>query len=148
VEIRELELLGIEGRDVLLRIACSSGTYVRSLARDLGATLGTAAALWELTRTRSGPFGLGDARPLAEVTAAGPEAWSWVLPAARMVQGLPACAISAEEAREIAQGRVLCHAADAEGGPVALFGPEGNLVAVARSQGECLQPLKVFAQTE
>lgn len=144
VEIRELELEGIEAPDVLLRISCSSGTYVRSLARDLGAALGTAAALWELTRTRSGPFGLGDARSLAEVVAAGPEAWPWVLPAERMVDGLPACTISAEDAREIAQGRALRRVPDEEGGPIALFGPDGNLVAVARPQGGCLQPVKVF----
>ncbi|MEW6487093.1 MAG: tRNA pseudouridine(55) synthase TruB [Thermodesulfobacteriota bacterium] len=144
VEIHELELVGIEGPDVLLRIACSSGTYVRSLARDLGSALGTAAALWELTRIRSGPFGLGDARSLAEVVAAGPEAWPWVLPAERMADGLPACAISAEEAREIAQGRALHRVPEGEGGPIALFGPGGTLVAVARPQGGCLQPVKVF----
>lgn len=144
VEIHELELLGIEGPDVLLRVACSSGTYVRSLARDLGAALGTAGALWELTRTRSGPFGLGQARSLAQIVAAGPGTWPWVLPPERMVEGLPARTISAEEARQVAQGRALRRVPDEEEGPIALFGPEGNLLAVARPRGGCLQPVKVF----
>lgn len=145
VEIRELELVGIEEPDLLLRIACSSGTYVRSLARDLGEALGTAATLCELTRTRSGPFGLGEARSLEAVQAAGPGAWPWVLPAARMVEGLSACTISTEEAREVARGRALSRDAG-EGRFVALFDEAGTLVAVARSQGGKLQPAKVFSE--
>ncbi|NIP58321.1 MAG: tRNA pseudouridine(55) synthase TruB, partial [Gemmatimonadetes bacterium] len=60
VEIHELELLGVDLPDVRLRIRCSSGTYVRALARDLGAALGEPAHLAELRRTAVGSFRVQD----------------------------------------------------------------------------------------
>ncbi|MDW7711163.1 MAG: tRNA pseudouridine(55) synthase TruB [Deferrisomatales bacterium] len=143
VEIRELELLDLSVPDLVLRIVCSSGTYVRSLARDLGDALGTGAILWELTRTRSGPFGLEGAPSLGQVEEAGPLAWSWVLPPGRMVEALPRRNLSADEVRDVCRGRAVPGRAP-EPGPVGLFDPEDNLVAVAREEAGCLQPLKVF----
>lgn len=143
VQIRELELLERQGPDLVLRITCSAGTYVRSLARDLGEALGTAATLWELTRTRSGPFGLEHAHSLDEVQAEGAGAWSWVLPADRMVEALPRLTVSAEDAAAVSRGRALPQSFE-EGASVALFDGAGSLVAVARGLGEGLRPLKVF----
>jgi len=61
VQIREIEFLGYEAPDVKVRIACSRGTYIRSIARDLGFSLGSGAHLTELRRTRSGDFTLDNA---------------------------------------------------------------------------------------
>jgi tRNA pseudouridine55 synthase len=66
IEVGEIELLGFDPPDALARISCSKGTYIRALARDIAARLGTCAHLIELTRTRVGPFLLADAvRPEA-----------------------------------------------------------------------------------
>ncbi|MDX9929408.1 MAG: tRNA pseudouridine(55) synthase TruB [Bacteroidales bacterium] len=61
VMIREMELLGINSNDVTVRVLCSKGTYIRSLARDFGIALGSGAHLVSLTRTMIGEYRLGDA---------------------------------------------------------------------------------------
>ncbi len=67
VTVRELELLGFEPPDVRFRVVCSKGTYVRTLAQDIGTRLGCGAHLGELRRTRSGDFGLDEALPLGRL---------------------------------------------------------------------------------
>jgi tRNA pseudouridine55 synthase len=69
VEIRLLELEATAADALRFRVRCSTGTYVRSLARDLGLALDSAAHLFELRRTRNGIFEIGDATPLDEVIA-------------------------------------------------------------------------------
>ena len=73
-----LALVGWDDADpehptAVVDVACSAGTYVRALARDLGAAVGSAAYLGALRRTASGPFTLADAHPLDEVRAAAAE---------------------------------------------------------------------------
>jgi len=70
VEISRLKLDAIDATSIHFVAACSSGTYMRSLARDIGLELGTVAHLAELRRLRSGAFTLSEARPPAEVLAA------------------------------------------------------------------------------
>lgn len=70
ITIRTLEYLGEEGGDFRLRVVCSKGTYVRTLADDIGKRLGTGAALSSLRRTRAGAFSVEDAHTLAEIQAA------------------------------------------------------------------------------
>jgi tRNA pseudouridine55 synthase len=67
VRIDRLELLGIELPRIRIRVECSKGTYIRSLAMDIGDALGCGAHLTALRRTRSGPFELGDAVSLEEL---------------------------------------------------------------------------------
>jgi tRNA pseudouridine55 synthase len=67
VTIHEFEILGIEGPEVSFRVACSKGTYIRSLARDLGAALGCGAHLSSLVRTRIGAYRLEDAFSLEQM---------------------------------------------------------------------------------
>jgi tRNA pseudouridine55 synthase len=62
VTIHELDLLNYDGRDAKIRVRCSSGTYIRSLARDIALSLGSRARLETLSRTRVGPFRLEAAR--------------------------------------------------------------------------------------
>jgi tRNA pseudouridine55 synthase len=70
VEIARLELTGEGAGSIRFTMVCSPGTYVRSLARDIGMALGGAAHLAELRRMRNGLFAIADARPLEEVLAA------------------------------------------------------------------------------
>jgi tRNA pseudouridine55 synthase len=70
VVIHGLELRDYQAPDVALEVSCSAGTYIRSLAHDLGAALGTGGHLIELTRTAAGPFTIDQAIPLADFEAA------------------------------------------------------------------------------
>ncbi|NLE71917.1 MAG: tRNA pseudouridine(55) synthase TruB [Actinomycetales bacterium] len=131
--------------DVDVVVVCSSGTYVRALARDLGAGLGVGGHLVALRRTRVGPYGLDAARPLgalAEDLA--------VLPLADAARAaFPVRELSAAEARDVSFGRrVAAHPAvsgTAER-PVAAFGPDGALVALlADEPGGRARPVLVLA---
>jgi tRNA pseudouridine55 synthase len=70
VEIKELEILDVEGERVQFRVRVAAGTYVRSLAHDMGQQMGCGAHLESLRRTASGEFELADARTLEEIEAA------------------------------------------------------------------------------
>ncbi len=145
VEIRELRLIRVEPPDIELEVTCSAGTYVRSLARDLGEALGCGASLWGLVRVRSGPFSLGDAVPLEEVEALGPGAWDRVLPPERMVPGLPGVRLSPDQVARVLNGRDVPWDGDLARGPVvALLDPLGRLVGVGRVEGRALRPAKVL----
>ena len=65
--IHELELVEMEGRDLLIRVKCESGTYIRTLARDMGRAIGTGAHLQELRRTRSCSFSIDECVTLQDV---------------------------------------------------------------------------------
>jgi tRNA pseudouridine55 synthase len=67
VQVREFEITSFEGNEVGFRISCSKGTYIRSLARDLGEILGVGAYMSSLCRTRIGNFLLSDAHQLPEL---------------------------------------------------------------------------------
>jgi tRNA pseudouridine55 synthase len=131
VTIHELRVLpGPEGEPGVFTVAvtCSSGTYVRTLAADLGAALGGGAHLRSLRRTAVGPFTLADAVPLEAVS---PEA---VRPMAEAVRHLASVTVGEERAADVAVGKVLERAdlgVAAEGdGPWAVFGPGDRLLAV------------------
>ncbi len=145
VEVRRLDLIAVDLPEIEVEVECSAGTYIRSLARDLGRAAGCGAVLWELERVRSGPFSLGDAVPLDEVEELGTAAWERVLPPERMVEGLPRVEIGPDEAARLAHGTAVEWAGPPREGPVAVFGPAGELTAVGRVEKQRLRPVKVFA---
>lgn len=101
-----------------IRVDCSSGTYVRTLAADLGRALGGGAHLRSLRRTAVGPFGLAEARPWEEAP---------VLPPVEAMRGFPRVVVTDDEARAVAAGRPLPRCGS---GIVAVVGPGGDLLAV------------------
>lgn len=130
--------------DVDVHVDCSTGTYIRALARDLGAALGTGGHLTALRRTRVGPYGLagpGGARTLdalrAELT---------VLPLAdAAAAAFPRWDVDERQARLIGNG-VRIAATGLPDGPVAVFGPQGDLVALIDAAGDArAKSLAVFA---
>ena len=126
VHIDVFDLLRFDGRDADFRVACSSGTYVRSLVADVGEKLGCGAHLVRLVRTRIGPFDLGDARP--------PEDPGDPLPLERAVAHLPRRdAEHEDEARAAGHGR--CLGPSGLDGPHALFAPDGRLIGIFRDTG-------------
>ncbi|GAB6061958.1 tRNA pseudouridine(55) synthase TruB [Deferrisoma palaeochoriense] len=147
VEIFRLDLVAWRPPDLDLEVECSAGTYVRSLARDIGAAAGSGAVLWELVRTRSGPFGLDEAMDLEEVERLGPDAWDRVLPPERMVAALSRADVGPAEAQRILHGTAVpWEGPDAPA--LAVFGPDGTLLAVARADAGLLWPTKVVGGPE
>lgn len=123
-------------------VHCSSGTYIRTLAADLGHALGGGAHLNNLRRTSVGPFTLEDAVPLEQV---GPEA---VRPMAEAVRHLAILPADADMAEAVGVGKVLDRSAiGAEGeGPWAVTDAEGELLAVyEKFRGDTVKPAVVVA---
>lgn len=130
--------------DVDVEVTVSSGTYVRALARDLGAALGVGGHLTALRRTRVGGYGLDVARTLEDLAAAPVEEAIPVVPLAQAARAvLPVRELDADEARALSYGQGV--AASGEGdGPVAALGPDGTLVAVVERRGGRLRPTVVL----
>ncbi|QPP06264.1 tRNA pseudouridine(55) synthase TruB [Streptomyces bathyalis] len=146
---------GTEVTDLVVSVVCSSGTYVRALARDLGESLGTGGHLTALRRTRVGPYRLEEARSLEALqnetdSGAGPA----LLPLAdAAAAAFPRWDVDAEQARMLGNGVQLRMPAPesaqgrAEGPvPVAVFGPEGELVALVEDRQGRAKSLAVFVQ--
>lgn len=145
-----IEVLGVDGPLIRLHVRCSAGFYIRSLAFDLGAALGTGAHLVALRRTEATGHGLPDAIPLDRLMADdGPAAGEAALvPMGRMLQGLPSVELTADGVAQVHFGRNL-GPGDSQRGfveavravtatpplAVRLLGPGGDLVAMADAAG-------------
>ena len=129
--------LAVLDADVL--VDCSSGTYVRALARDVGAALGVGGHLTALRRTRVGPYGLAVARTLEQLT----EDFEVLPMAAAARAAFPARELSAEETVLLGHGRQLPSVGLGEA-PVAAFSPDGTLIAIVSEQGPVARPLLVL----
>jgi tRNA pseudouridine55 synthase len=107
IHVYELTVLSIEGAEVRLRAHCSGGTYMRSIAHDLGRVLGCGAHLAELRRVASGEFDLAQARtiPQLESLAADERLFDALVPPSRMLPGLPSVFVDDLTATQIRNGR-------------------------------------------
>jgi tRNA pseudouridine55 synthase len=110
-----------------LIVECTAGTYVRSLAHDLGTLAGCGAHLTALRRTRSGEFTLAQARTIEELEA---DFWAAVVPASELLPDLPAVPVDAITASQIGHGREF--RADREAPFVRAISPEGELLAIGK----------------
>jgi tRNA pseudouridine55 synthase len=143
VTVDDFAVHDVRRRDGLIdldaSITCSSGTYIRALARDLGAALGTGGHLTVLRRTRVGPYDLAMARTIAQLTER-----LEVLPLADAVAAaFPRRDVSADEAGKVAHG-VRLPAVGLGPGPVGVFGPDGALVALVEEHEGVAKSLAVF----
>jgi len=127
-----------------LVVECGSGTYIRSLAADLGEALGGCAHLAWLRRLRVGPFPVEEARTLEEI-AETPE--KVVLPLVEAVRHLPRVDVDGETARGVAHGAVFPVTAlgGEDAGPFAVVGPDGRLLALYEKGRAAARPLVVLA---
>ncbi|MGD8148312.1 tRNA pseudouridine(55) synthase TruB [Ornithinimicrobium sp. Y1694] len=130
--------------DLDVEVEVSSGTYVRALARDLGATLGVGGHLTALRRTRVGDVGLEHATTLEQMEKTGVAAY--LIPLAEAARAaLPARELTEPEARALGYGQRIASAEPGRAEPVAAFGPDGALVAVLDESREQARSLVVLA---
>lgn len=136
VFVHELAVLGIEGPEVRLSARVSKGTYIRSLAVQLGAALGLPAHLCRLRRTGVGPYDVADALP-PDAEGLGP---AHLIPPSRALGFMPAVRLDAEAADRVRFGQAptadhLRAEGDFDvGAAVRVLDPEGGLLAVAEAQ--------------
>jgi tRNA pseudouridine55 synthase len=148
VRVDRLELLDVQENIASIRLTCSAGFYVRSLAHDLGVRLGVGACLAALRRTRSGAFLVRNALPLSQVVSDVAMARSRMVPLAALLPDLPAVHLTPEGVRRVQVGRSVEPAQTAGGaipaadGWVRLLNADGGLVALARGTdgGASLHP--------
>ncbi|MEU7073849.1 tRNA pseudouridine(55) synthase TruB [Streptomyces narbonensis] len=130
---------GIPVVDLVVSVVCSSGTYIRALARDLGAGLGVGGHLTALRRTRVGPYKLDAARTLDQL-----QEELTVMPVAdAATAAFPRWDVDEKRAKLLLNG-VRLEMPEYPAGPVAVFGPEGTLLALVEAQRGKAKSLAVF----
>lgn len=144
VRIDALEWLGRIGDAVSFRVACSKGTYVRTLAEDIGARLGCGAHLAALTRERVGPLCLGDAVSLARLESLDTAARdACILPVDSLVLSLPRLVLVTDLARRLRLGqRIPVDAADAAA--LRAYGEDGHFLGLVRIVGGVAHPTRLI----
>jgi len=147
IEVYSLELLEWDPPEAVIDVYCSSGTYVRSLAHDLGEALGVGAHLIGLRRTKSGRFTLRDAVPLRKLREAFEEGtwYQYLIPAAEALSDWPAVELDPDQVEEVRHGHRV-PAEDNPGGMARGINEQGELVALMEFVPETRewQPKKVF----
>ncbi|MBV9691574.1 MAG: tRNA pseudouridine(55) synthase TruB [Ktedonobacteraceae bacterium] len=150
IEIYRLHLLSWHNPHLTLAVECSKGTYIRSLAHDLGAQLGCGAFLAALTRTRSGPFHLHDSVTLTQLAQGG--AVQYLVPFDSVLQDYPALHLDAVTLEHVLHGNAFCYEPlamqRAQPQVARVYDGVGHFVAVAvwDAQQHMWQPKKVFVQ--
>jgi tRNA pseudouridine55 synthase len=134
VATREIELVRVEPPHAEVRIVCSAGFYVRSLAHDLGEAVGTGAILDGLIRTRSGAFSIQHALPFGDLAAGvSDRIHGAVVPMAAALPHLPAVSLTTEGARRVVHGLEI-RPQDASEAPF----PDAPLVRLLTADGAFL----------
>jgi tRNA pseudouridine55 synthase len=152
VQIYSLDMICFEPSPwprLLFRVCCSKGTYVRSLARDLAAGLGTQGTLTFLLREAVGDFSVQSAHTLEEITYLVQQEREneFLLPLATAVEGIPHVELSTAEARRFLYGQRVPLPRQVSEGPVAVFGHD-RLLGIGKFDHGNLAPRKVLAKWE
>lgn len=153
----ELEILSVELPVIQLRVRCSKGFYVRSLARDLAEALGTVGHLTALRRTRSGGFSLDDAADggwlRADPELAREALSARLLPLAAALRDHPSCVLNERGVTEVRHGRAVltehmfrCDPVVPGQQPVALVDEQGSLRALGRAEPERIVVIRGMSQ--
>ena len=143
VEIHRLEVLSYDYPELVLEVECGSGTYIRSLGRDLAESVGTCAVMSALTRTAIGCFQIADAWTPEKLTR--PAISKWLQPPTRALDALSKLTLSADDIKRVRHGLAIDRPGAAQTGEIAALDDQNNLVAilVRRSDGR-LGPVRNF----
>jgi len=145
VQIRSLDMIECVPPRVTLDVQCSAGTYIRTLAQDIGAELGCGAHLTELTRTAAGGFKLEHASTLANLEALDiGQRHALLLPADCLVAHLPAVQLNAADAEALRQGRSVAHPA-LHPGLTRVYTTSHAFIGLADADADRLIPRRLIA---
>jgi tRNA pseudouridine55 synthase len=134
IHITELQFLESNFPEIKARVTCSGGTYIRTLAHDLGAKLGCGAHLSGLIRTQVGRFHLHEACSLDDLSM------EKIMPLEQALDPLPFRSLSSVELDRVRNGGAIPLRMETDAGYVVLTGHDGKVISIARVQGDFLQP--------
>ena len=141
----DVDVIDLDVIDLDVTVECSSGTYIRALARDLGAALGVGGHLTALRRTSVGPYDLTQAHTLDELTQTveNGDPLPVLSLAAAATAAFPRYDVDGQQAKSIAHGGFLPSPGLGDG-PIAVFGPDGEFLALVEERGGRAKPIAVF----
>ena len=143
VTIDRLEIVAYAYPELTLAVTCGSGTYIRSLGRDLGDALGTGAVMSALQRTAIGSFTLEQACSLGQLT--GESLSTWMLPPRRAVEHLPSMEVNELQVGDLSQGRFIAGVLPDAAQLAAAVDRSGRLIALlSAAPGGGLKPHRYF----
>lgn len=141
VFIDDIKLVGIEGSTAIVDIDCSGGTYIRTIAYDLGEKLGCGACIEQLIRTRAGEFRIEDSYTLEELEHKDPE--EFLIPA-QEVLSLESIELNDEQSNKLHKGQYFFIDRVSEDEKLVQLIYEDNLAGIANLQNNKIKPVKVF----
>ena len=146
VFVYSLRLRHLHGDGFCFGVECSQGTYVRTLAEDLGARLGSVAYLSRLRRTAIGSFSLARAPSLAALEERGDEALARCVCALdEGLTELPEIVLDRERSERFCRGQAVCAAPSPPAGTCRVYGETRRFLGIAVGDGAQLRPRRVFA---
>ena len=143
VQVHRLELLDCTADEFSLEIECGTGTYIRSLGRDIAVRLGSGAVMTELVRVSVGPFDLVSSTDVQTLVSRADIEQS-LQQALTAVDRWPRCEIDSDGMELLRNGRPLPSAARDEGERVAIVDSNAELLALGESRGDQVYPKQVF----
>ena len=141
IEIFSLDPCGTDGQNLLLRVHCSKGTYVRTLCHDIGAALGCGGCMAALRREQAGAYTLAQAVPLDELLHH-PDPASLLMPVDSLFAALPAAALFAPQEKKCRNGTAF--SAGLADGRWRLYGQNGEFLALAAAENGTVRTIKSF----
>jgi tRNA pseudouridine55 synthase len=144
VTVYSIHLEKLARPDLVIRVRCGKGFYVRTLAADLGETLGAGGALAQLVRTRVGPYRLEDAAPWDTVLNArgGETLWPRVLPPDSVLESMQEARLSEQGTRAFVNGQSVTD--PGAPGSVRVYGADGGLLGIGIRRGTLVKPERLL----
>ncbi len=141
ITIHELTLLGMDGADVRLRVRCSKGTYIRTLCKDIGETLGCGGAMAQLRRIQAGEYTTEEAVPLETLlTAEKPE--QYLRPVDSMFRQYPAVTLTVNQEKRCRNGNAF--SLKLPDGTYRAYSGQGEFLMLAKAEENVMSTIKSF----
>ena len=146
IHIKNIQLIDFKQENLVLRVDCSKGTYIRVLAEELGAALGCGAHLTALTREGAGGFDLGGTVTLDRLESLAPaQRFDCLLPTDAFARDLPALVLDTEAERRLLSGQAVACQEDLDGA-CRLYGVSGRFLGVGQAANRAIVALRLLAQ--